>query len=85
MEEKWNYYMRDCVHSENLEYNTRYVRNQNIIENKQQKPQPTNRPTLEPIKNTKEKCIVVPAYETMYFKSPWISSDMFLGEDELFI
>lgn len=47
MEEKWNYYTRDCVHPENLEYNKRYVRSQNIIENKQQKNpnQPTNQPT----------------------------------------
>lgn len=71
--------MRDCVHPENLEHRKRYVRSQNIIENKQKKP-PTNRPTTQ-----KENAFVAPVYETMYFKSPWISSDTFLGEDKLFI
>lgn len=69
MEGNWNYCMRDWVHRENVEYSNRYVRSQGIIGNKEQK----------------KNAFVAPAYGTMCFKSPWISSDTFLDEGELFI
>lgn len=69
MEGSWNYYMRDWVHGENLEYSNRYVRSQDIIRNKKQK----------------KHAFVAPAYGTRCFRSSWISSNTFWGEEELFI
>lgn len=80
-EENWNYYMRDCMHLENLEYSKRFVRSQNIIKNKQQKNlnQPTNQPTYQPTnqptnlptnQSTKEKCICSPCLWNNVFQIP---------------
>ena len=57
------------MHRENLEYSNRYVRSKEINGNKKQK----------------KNAFVAPPYGPICFKSPWISSDTFLGEEELFI
>lgn len=71
MEGNGNFYMRDWVHRENLEYSNRYIKSQEIIGNEQ--------------KNRRKNALVAPAHGTKCFRSPWISSDTFLGGEELFI
>lgn len=52
-----------------LEYTSKYVRSQDIIGNKKQK----------------KNAFIAPTFGTMYFKSLWISSNTFFGEEKLFI
>lgn len=51
-----------------LEYTSKSVRSQGIIGNKKQK----------------KNAFIVPTFGAMYFKSPWISSNTFFGEEKLF-